>query len=680
MPIDTRIDDGVVEHRRGHRFDQKAVHPRLFLVAALRQHVAAMGRDHDQQRRLEDLSAVTDLLAGLPAVQARHLPVDENGIEGGTVFLQTDQGRRAAVGQGHLPAQPSGHASHQVARERVVVDHQHAQGDGLAQAQRRPFATALFAAVFIAMFVAVFIPDRQLDLEVEAAAAALRAVQPQPAAHQAHQALADRQAQPGAAEAARGRGLGLREAAEDALLILGRDADARIAHRHLQRHRFGATLHHLHRDHHLALRGELDRVAAQIDQHLLQAQRVADQHRRQLRVDVEQHLDLLARGAGRQDHGEVAQQLIGSEGVQVQRHLAGLDLGEIQDVVQQTQQRTRGALGLAGVIGLPHRQFSFLQQRQHAQDGIHRRADLVAHVGQELTFRIGRFQRRLGGAHELGDVDAVTHGVAIGHAAFADAQDAAVTQALGQLRRRLAVDGHAFGHPVVHTTDSLGVLTAFGTGADDLLEIGARHHQVGAQGVEVAVALVAQHHAVVGVEQRVGIVQSVDRAAQQRACPLHLGLGAVACADVGVGGDEAATRHRAAADLQRCAVGAHTLELVRLDRRTGAGDDGLHGDLRVAGAVFATLGIEADHVLEAGDRALEQRVGKVEQAPKLGVRGHQLQVAVENAQTAGQVLDHAGENFTVAPHLGFQPVPRGDVLDGADQPQRPAVRRFKLAH
>ena len=56
---------------------------------------------------------------------------------------------------------------------------------------------------------------------MEAAAAAGRAVDRELAAHQLHQVLADRQPEAGAAVAPAGRGVGLREGLEQALLLLG---------------------------------------------------------------------------------------------------------------------------------------------------------------------------------------------------------------------------------------------------------------------------------------------------------------------------------------------------------------------------------------------------------------------------------------------------------------------------
>jgi hypothetical protein len=59
------------------------------------------------------------------------------------------------------------------------------------------------------------------------------------AAHQGHQTLADGQLQAGAAKTPRGRGLGLRKPGKDALLMLWRNANARVAHRHPHQHVVG---------------------------------------------------------------------------------------------------------------------------------------------------------------------------------------------------------------------------------------------------------------------------------------------------------------------------------------------------------------------------------------------------------------------------------------------------------
>ena len=75
------------------------------------------------------------------------------------------------------------------------------------------------------------------------------------------------------------------------------------------------------------------------------------------------------------------------EGLEVELHLAGLDLREVEDVVDQPEQVLAGGVDLlqvgdevvcAEILGL------FLEHLAVADDGVQRRAQLVGHVGQEL--------------------------------------------------------------------------------------------------------------------------------------------------------------------------------------------------------------------------------------------------------------------------------------------------------
>ena len=120
-------------------------------------------------------------------------------------------------------------------------------------------------------------------------------------AHQGHQAGDDRKAQAGAAVFPRSRGVLLLEGTEDFLLFVGRDADARVAHRaahaHLLQRGFAGDLH---AHDHLALFGELDGVADQVEQHLTQPAGVAHQGVGHVRLHVTNQLQPLLVGS----HGQ----------------------------------------------------------------------------------------------------------------------------------------------------------------------------------------------------------------------------------------------------------------------------------------------------------------------------------------------------------------------------------------
>ena len=72
--------------------------------------------------------------------------------------------------------------------------------------------------------------------------------------------------------------------------------------------------------------------------------------------------------------------------------MAGLDPREIENFVEQFQQHVGRILGGLQIIADLGRQFLVQGQLGHAQDGVHRRAQLVADVGQELALgHVGGF-------------------------------------------------------------------------------------------------------------------------------------------------------------------------------------------------------------------------------------------------------------------------------------------------
>ena len=164
--------------------------------------------------------------------------------------------------------------------------------------------------------------------EGEGAAPARPAVHGDLPAHEVHQPGGDRQAQPGSTVPPRGRGVLLLEGPEDPLLPLGGDADAGVAHHEVKadlvlgRGAAGG----LHAHDHLALFGELDGVAHQVEQDLAQPGGVADQGVGDVRIHLVDQLQPFlvgAQGKGVQCVTDRCPQ--GEVGV-VQLELASLDL------------------------------------------------------------------------------------------------------------------------------------------------------------------------------------------------------------------------------------------------------------------------------------------------------------------------------------------------------------------
>src|SRR6516164_8335104 len=138
---------------------------------------------------------------------------------------------------------------------------------------------------------------------------------------------------------------------------------------------------------------ELDGVADEIDQDLRQTATVAVA-RRQVRSQLELERELfvgrqrLQRAANRL--GNVLNAVIG----ELEHELASLDLGQIEHVIDESEQvpaiglkpleYAEHLLGRLTVSAIRH-QFGI------AQDGIKRRAQLVAHIGEKLRLVLARF-------------------------------------------------------------------------------------------------------------------------------------------------------------------------------------------------------------------------------------------------------------------------------------------------
>ena len=145
--------------------------------------------------------------------------------------------------------------------------------------------------------------------------------------------------------------------------------------------------------------GELHRVAEQVEHDLPQAGHVADDRRRDVAFEHVGRIEVLLDGA----RGDQVQRRLDAfaqvERLRLDVHAAGLDLREIEDVVDDGQQRVAGFADRRDVVALLGVERGVEQQSAHADDGVHRRADLVAHRREEralgLVGRLGRGARFL---------------------------------------------------------------------------------------------------------------------------------------------------------------------------------------------------------------------------------------------------------------------------------------------
>ena len=221
------------------------------------------------------------------------------------------------------------------------------------------------------------------------------------AAHQVDDAFADGQAQAGAAVQAGGGSIGLGEGVEQALLLGVADADAGVAHLEAQLVLGGGFAQTAHVELDATALGELDRVADQVGQHLAQPDRVAAYRQAHVGVDVQFQAQALALGRALHQLHHRLEHFAQVEAGDLQLQPVGLQLGVVEDVVDDAQQLLRGFVRGAQHLALVRGQLAARDQVQHRDDAVERGADLVAHGGQELALGHGRRLGRALGLQQL---------------------------------------------------------------------------------------------------------------------------------------------------------------------------------------------------------------------------------------------------------------------------------------
>ena len=347
----------------------------------------------------DSLAVLPDLARQGEPVHLRHHHVEHGDVERLALRDELERGGRELERDGlHLPRERV--PSDDLAVRRVVVDDQ----DPLAGEVRE----------------AVVERDRRRHVgrgdgqrDAEGRALLLLALDRDRAAHQLHEALRDGEAEAGAAEAARRRGVDLAERREEHVHPVGRDPDARVADGELDLVRAAAGRRGVHEHHDLAALGELDRVREQVQEHLPQARLVADDPGRRVVVDEAAELELLLPRPRRDDVERSFDAVAQVERLALEIELAGLDLRVVEDVVDHVQQRVAARVDDLGELPLLAREVGAEQEVGHADHGVHRRPDLVAHRGEEGALRLRRGLGLLAGPLQLGDVvvDGVEAGV-----------------------------------------------------------------------------------------------------------------------------------------------------------------------------------------------------------------------------------------------------------------------------
>ena len=161
------------------------------------------------------------------------------------------------------------------------------------------------------------------------------------------------------------------------------EADALVADRELQLYFAFASGEGSYLDNNRAADRELERITEQVGKNLAEAQVIADQHFFYADIYVVGQFHALLFRLFRQQVGQSIEHIFQNKGKRLHIQLACLDLGEVEDVIDDAQQGIRCTLDLDQIVALLGGQRCFQAELGHANDGVHRRSDLVAHVGQE---------------------------------------------------------------------------------------------------------------------------------------------------------------------------------------------------------------------------------------------------------------------------------------------------------
>src|SRR6185437_10912217 len=158
------------------------------------------------------------------------------------------------------------------------------------------------------------------------------------AAHRIHKTLGNRETQARSAETPRMTGIGLHEFAEDFFALFLRHAHSGIAHFEPQRTAL-VDRDKLDVDANAAFFREFDGISDEVGQHLPQAHAVSADRARNCRRNDRKDFDALGMRARAQEFDHAFDQATDIDLFLLQRHHAGFDFREVENVADQRQKR-----------------------------------------------------------------------------------------------------------------------------------------------------------------------------------------------------------------------------------------------------------------------------------------------------------------------------------------------------
>src|SRR6202035_2772339 len=127
-----------------------------------------------------------------------------------------------------------------------------------------------------------------------------------------------------------------------------------------------------HFDNNLSAFGKLDRVIGEIDQDLAKSHGIPDQMIRHIWGNVGHEFEALLIGANTERLEQPANAIAQAEIDRLEYQFTSFDFRKIENVVNQTEQRVRGAFYHPKIFALIAAQSRFEREIGHADDAIHR--------------------------------------------------------------------------------------------------------------------------------------------------------------------------------------------------------------------------------------------------------------------------------------------------------------------
>ncbi len=368
----------VEEGRTGDRFGQKAVDRRIVQI----DFGLVVGADHQDRGDLGSEFPLRghggDRPDRLFAVHPRHQPVHQNEVVAfaGPVGLHNFFDRfgtlDSLVGTApetldHLPQDDPG--------DFLIVDNEDTVG-------------------FFVDRRMVLEPRDDFGLKIESKRRPdpFLALDAQLASHRVDEFLRNRQPQPRSAVTA-GRGaISLHERHEQPLQFLLVHPDPRIADAEGQARFVIVFLGQRDREGDMTGVGEFEGVAEQVAENLIEPKLIPQDHPRNVAFHVKIELKPARDGTLGKNDPQLREDVFEIEGFVFQFDPLRLDFRIVENVVDDPQQHFRRPADFLEVVLLPQVELGVEQQFAQPDDGVHRGADFMAHIGQESALgNVGLF-------------------------------------------------------------------------------------------------------------------------------------------------------------------------------------------------------------------------------------------------------------------------------------------------